>query len=194
METSKLILIGNIVSEESSLGILRIDTESKRIFFSQETEEGELKHFSFQFPFKIEKIEERLFLRTCSIGIEIQNAHLQVILSLVNKGILSSHRGVYGIQLEFSELIEDTLSELSLPKSLSEDLSDILLELFLFEPGYIRFDEDKKNADGARHPHYHFDIFYSQMTSLKIGSSKLLSNNDFMDFICRRENNCYYIQ
>lgn len=193
LETSKLILTGNLVSKKNAEGKLIIDTEFRRIFFSQKLPSAENKHFSFQFPFKIEQNANNYTLKTFSQATDIQSAHIQVILSLLDKGILSESRGVYGIQLEFCELVENTLEELFLSKKLVEDLDDILLELFLFEPSYIRFDEDKKNANGKIHPLFHFDIFYSQQTTLKLGLSKLYDLDYFVKFLCEKEKECSFI-
>lgn len=193
LECSKLILIGNYVNLEIAEGSLVIDTEHRRIFFSQESIEGEMRHFSFQFPFKIVEADGFYSLRTYSQETDIQSAHIQVMLSLLDKGILSERRGFYGLQLEFCALIEDTLEDLFLSKSLTKDLDDILLELFLFEPSYIRFDEDSTNEFGKVHPLFHFDVFYSQQTTFKLGLKKICGLNNFMTFLCDKETNCFYL-
>lgn len=193
LESCKLILVGDLVSSEKSSGELTIDTENRRIFFSQKSTNDEIKHFSFQFPFKIEDKNDYYTLKTYSQDTEILNAHIQVIQTLLDRGILSESRGIYGIQLEFCELIENTLNDLFLPKKITEDLDDILLELFLFEPSYIRFDEDQKNCNGKIHPLFHFDIFYSQQTTLKLGLNKLFEFDNFFLFLSKNESECFYI-
>lgn len=193
LESSKLILVGNLVNAETAEGKFTIDTSYRRIFFSQKLDNGESKHFSFQFPFQVEMSEGVHYIKTYSQETDIQSAHIQVVLTLLGKGVLSETRGIYGIQLEFCELIENTLEELYLSKRLTEDLDDILLELFLFEPSYIRFDEDGKNVNGKVHPLFHFDIFYSQQTTLKLGLNKMCDLNGFVSLLCNREKDCSYI-
>lgn len=192
LEVSKLILVGNLVKPENAEGTFTINPDKRRIYFSQILNSDEVKHFSFQYPFRIKKEEDVYVLRTYSQDTDIQSAHVQVILSLISKGVLSEARGKYGIQLEFCSLVENTLNELYLSRSLVEDLDDILLELFLFEPSYIRYDEDLKNENGRIHPLNHFDIFYSQQTTFKLGIENRYNFDAFLEFLCNEEE-CFYI-
>ncbi|EGR0392111.1 hypothetical protein OC506_03740 [Vibrio vulnificus] len=49
---------------------------------------------------------------------------------------------------------------------------DTFAALISEEHGYFRFDDDEVNANGDIHPRYHFDIFYKNNSSLKIGYDK----------------------
>lgn len=46
---------------------------------------------------------------------------------------------------------------------------DTFAALISEDHGYFRFDDDESNEDGHVHPRYHFDIFYKNNSSLKIG-------------------------
>lgn len=53
------------------------------------------------------------------------------------------------------------------------DYYDCFANLLSSEHGYFRFDDDPENENGKVHPRYHFDIFYKDNASLKIGYNKL---------------------
>ncbi|MBY7667251.1 hypothetical protein [Vibrio anguillarum] len=50
---------------------------------------------------------------------------------------------------------------------------DTFAALISEDHGYFRFDDDEGNEDGHVHPRYHFDIFYKNNSSLKIGYDRL---------------------
>ena len=70
---------------------------------------------------------------------------------------------------------------------------EIFLDLLVFEPAYIRFDEDAKRQDGDIHPLYHFDIFYSNAPSLKIGSKAKIDFDEFNRMLEKNGQSCKYL-
>ena len=64
--------------------------------------------------------------------------------------------------------------------------------LFVCEPGYLRFDYDQDNENGALHPLNHIDINYSDYGSYKIGLSESIDYLKFID-ILNIKTNCYYL-
>jgi hypothetical protein len=49
---------------------------------------------------------------------------------------------------------------------------DAFAALISDDHGYFRFDDDVNNANGDIHPRYHFDIFFKNSTSIKVGYDK----------------------
>lgn len=49
------------------------------------------------------------------------------------------------------------------------DLCNAFLCVLAEDHGYFRFDDDPKNEDGHVHPRYHYDFFFKNSTSVKIG-------------------------
>jgi len=47
---------------------------------------------------------------------------------------------------------------------------DAFISTLSEDHGYFRFDDDIKNSKGKFHPRYHFDFFFSNSTSVKLGT------------------------
>lgn len=56
---------------------------------------------------------------------------------------------------------------------------DAFTYLISEDHGYFRFDDDEANQNGSIHPRFHFDIFYKNTTSIKIGYSELVDIDCF---------------
>ena len=70
---------------------------------------------------------------------------------------------------------------------------DLLSILLTVEPAYIRYDWDKKNANGNYHPEIHFDINFSKMGTYKIGLNVPFSPKRFFELF--KDNiPCEYIE
>ena len=55
-----------------------------------------------------------------------------------------------------------------------------LLNLFMYEDGYMRYDYDKRHHNENRHPLNHFDFFYSSISTCKVGLKGGIDNEIFM--------------
>ena len=197
VEISKFLLIKSKLGACTS-GSLYIDSESRRIFISQPNPKtGESRHFSFQFPFRVDNSKfdtEQIILSTYSQDLIIQSSHLQVLKSLMNESIFTQNRNRYGLHFDLSVLIEEKLKELDLPIFFLGEINDLLLDLLLFEPSYIRFDHHSDKANGKTHPLYHFDVFYSQQTTFKVGFDSLLPYSKFRTMMDRTEKECLFLK
>ncbi|MEC0343718.1 hypothetical protein [Peribacillus frigoritolerans] len=193
VEISSLIISNvQLGTDEYGKCLLRTDNK-RRIYFSiQDSKEEVYKYFSFNFPFNIIYEYGVFMLETVNGNVSIQSHHLAVIRALCsNEGFDEKHCR-YGFLLDFAQLVEKTFSDLGLRFDAHEtEINQILMEFILFEPGYIRFDYDKKNEDGRIHPLNHLDIFYSQSTTFKLGCS-LMDLNKFID-ILEPATECEYI-
>ena len=65
--------------------------------------------------------------------------------------------------------------------------------LLLFEDGYIRYDFDKDRESGRTHPLFHYDIFYSNKSTFKVGLYSQKAIEDFQDFLNIRTD-CHFIE
>ena len=70
---------------------------------------------------------------------------------------------------------------------------EIIEELILVEPSYVRFDIDPENQKGHLHPLNHLDVNYSQAGTYKIGLRTAITLDEFED-ILNVDTNCYYIE
>lgn len=58
--------------------------------------------------------------------------------------------------------------------------SNIFFNLLSEDHGYFRFDDDPVNENGEVHPRYHFDFFFRNTSSVKIGVSESVSIEYFL--------------
>ncbi|WP_370559690.1 hypothetical protein [Edwardsiella tarda] len=65
--------------------------------------------------------------------------------------------------------------------------------LLTYEDGYIRYDVDDVRVNGKLHPLYHFDVFYSNQPTFKIGLERHHTNEQMIDFL-NRETDCRYLK
>lgn len=68
--------------------------------------------------------------------------------------------------------------ELSVDEAIS--YTDSFCSLISSEHGYFRFDDDSENENAHIHPRYHFDIFYKESASLKIGYKRKAGTDCFL--------------
>ena len=173
MKTVKLINSPIHIAPKHKAGqIILIISKMSRLFFV-----SDLKIFSIRFPF---------FVRENEVQLSISSKCIENIDSKVTSDIISIFSS--SELFEFSDIIDfaDHISD--------EDnrIWDLVRELLLFEDGYIRFDHDSKNANGKIHPLNHFDVFYTDQCSFKVGTNKKLSVEDMID-VLDRETPCRYL-
>lgn len=193
IEACSLILV-NVKPKDIGLGSFKIKIDKMgRIFFDVTNKTGEKKFFSFNFPFSIKEEGERLVLNSVTNRILIDSAHLAILRSIVASEGFNETASIYGILLDFSQLVEESIKSLGLSlEEYERNIDRLLLELFTFEPGYIRYDFDGENQDGDLHPLYHIDIFYSQRNTFKLGFKKNITQDIFIDLLDTRTN-CKYL-
>lgn len=193
IEICSLVIV-NIPVRDEKYGKLTIYTDKmRRCFFSIKDSRAEVyKHFSFNFPFQIYKEYEIFKLQTLSGEVCIESAHIAILRAICANGGFDEKDCRYGLLLDFSQLVETTIVDLGLEMQYYERaLNQILMELFTFEPSYIRFDYDEKNENGRIHPLNHLDIFYTQSSTFKLGCEQL-DINKFID-ILNIETECRHI-
>ncbi|CAI8957082.1 DUF2326 domain-containing protein [Pseudomonas chlororaphis] len=127
--------------------------------------------FSMAIPFHIVDEGEKVSFNFDLVGVEVSGS----FISIMRNAILTSRQGapchdeiVYSIATDFGLDIADALL-----------YYDAFLALIADDHGYFRFDDDPDNENGEIHPRYHFDFFYKNTSSIKIGTDKAVDINCF---------------
>lgn len=71
--------------------------------------------------------------------------------------------------------------------------SDTFTSLVADDHGYFRFDDDLSNENGNVHPRYHFDIFYKNSSSIKIGYNKFADLDCFLSLADKNKKKKYLL-
>jgi hypothetical protein len=176
METIRYMLLNPEILEENSAGtiILRIDKMSRLFFISK------YKYYSIIFPFFV-VFQENKYNFSFKNMIEIDTFLISNIISIIKCDDFKAN-----CSLDFVSPICDY------EDNCDENFWLFLRELLLMEDGYIRYDYDENNQDEHSHPLNHYDIFYSNSTTFKIGLKDRLSKEEFIDLL-NVNTNCKYL-
>ena len=177
MKSIKVILINDTIEKSRVKGNLTlIVSKMSRLFYFSEN-----KFFSISFPFLVVETEGVLEFSSKTVKI-IDNKVTSDVISVISKS------GFQDVEcaLEFVEPIVEIadLEPLFWP---------FILNLFMYEDGYIRYDYDEKYANGDLHPLNHYDIFYSSLSTFKVGLRNRLKADSMLDFL-DSNSICHYIE
>lgn len=149
---------------------LAIDKMS-RLFFEKDE-----KYYSIVFPFNTYKNGNKLNFTFQNIDVDSQL--ISNVISTIKCDSFQNR-----CSLDFADAMFDFESEL-------EDFWVFLRELILIEDGYIRFDKDIEGYNRAkakgkehRHPANHYDLYYSNKASFKVGLENEIVMSDFIDLL-----------
>ncbi|WP_085013639.1 hypothetical protein [Cronobacter malonaticus] len=178
MRVIKTILVYKEPKDEDVSGMIKLHVaKMNRIFFFSEK-----KYYSISFPFTVECGDLGFSFRNKDID-EIDSLLTSEVISLINDKAFSDV-SIYGFIDPLLTLIESK----ERPYFWS-----FLKTLLTFEDGYIRYDVDEDRENGKLHPLYHFDIFYSNGPTFKVGLDKHCSNDTMVD-ILNIETDCFYFK
>lgn len=200
--------IPEIIVDESldkNLGSCEIIIDKmSRIIYTLKKDGVVYKKFSFAFPFNIRQ-EENEFSKWVifdNAGREINTQIVSILLILFNENLFNVDISLDIEPLEFYERIYQAIKDIDAELYITEVVIwHFIRKLFLFEPGYLRydFDEDPERCDEINHPLHHLDFYFSSNATLKVGIAK-----DNQDFIKWRENSfenlldiktpCFYLK
>lgn len=79
----------------------------------------------------------------------------------------------YGYSHE--DIIEGVMANYNVDVREAVNFCDIFTSLMTEDHGYFRFDDDEENENGRVHPRYHFDFYYKNSSSVKLGIEKSIS-------------------
>ena len=179
LETMKMFLLGDIITDENRQGLVVIKKDKmSRVFY-----EIKGKCFSYQFPFNIEVNDKDEFkFYENSLGVELDNQLISILIDIFNRDIIEQN------------CLDEIYYELGCAEEILEIDSIWILvkKLISFESGYLRFDHDPERQHGHIHPLNHFDVYFSSGSTFKIGLNKLITLEDFFD-ILDSNTECHYL-
>jgi len=152
--------------------VLYVDKMSRLFFFKDK------KFYSIGFPFFVSEEDGKLRFWF--------NDYLVIDSELVSNvmAILKCEEFDNKCSLDFVEPIYEY------EVGYNDEFWFFLKELFLIEDGYIRYDIDQESYDQAeqkdtakKHPLTHYDIFYTNIATFKVGLSKEICDKEFIDFL-----------
>lgn len=138
-------------------------------------------YFSMAIPFQIVNNGESISFVCHQIEEEVSGFFTSLMKNAINtsEGKLVSQENIIfsladSFGLDFSEAIK---------------YSEIFSTLISDDHGYFRFDDDPdpKRMNGDIHPRYHFDIFFKDTSSIKIGYDRHADINSFYSLFDRNK-------
>lgn len=117
--------------------------------------------FSMAIPFQVIDEGEVVYFNFDAIGEPVSGR----LISILRNAILTTD----GRIISHEEIVCSICDSFGLDVSEATHYYDAFASLIADDHGYFRFDDDPKNEDGKVHPRYHFDFFYKNSSSIKVG-------------------------
>lgn len=175
LETVRTFIIGNI-EQVTNVGkvILHIDKMSRFIYCIEN------KMVAINCPFTCSQKEGTLVFKDKNSNIRIDSKLISNLISIIKKQR----------EYSFEKLLEEVMN-IEEYEEMKESW-EILKKLNNVEYGYLRYDYDEEHSNGKIHPLNHIDVNYTPSNQFKIGLSKKISVNEFID-ILDLTTDCYYL-
>jgi hypothetical protein len=176
LKVVKILLLNQPPLEEQTAGqIVLAVSKMSRIFFVSEA-----KVYSLAFPFFVTEKDGIFSFKTHSHS-SIDHRVSSDLLSLLEAPKTFSSNEV----LEFAESIDD-IAQFDL------QIWALFRDLLMSEEGYIRYDYDEEHQNGHHHPINHFDVFFSNNSTFKLGLHSRTDINAFIDLL-DSNTECHYV-
>ncbi|WP_336514915.1 hypothetical protein [Pollutibacter soli] len=169
---SRFLLLKPNESTESSMKL--VVGKMSRIFIFKQS-----KFLSFAFPLFVDIEKEEVLAIRSRWGVNIDSEIISKCFEILNDENFLHNPSLTGFYFR--------------QQSPNDAVFNLLEEIIMFEPCYIRYDFDKERANGRRHPLYHLDVNYSDYGNFKMGLDEALLNDNFED-ILNIETDCAYLQ
>ena len=178
MRLIKLISVYTEPCEQNVVGRVKLHiSKMSRVFFFSEN-----KYYSLAFPFFLDEINGQILFSSPELECIDSFVTSKVISFINDSSYLNSSSWA------FFEPLLNIEEHQGIP-----GFWPFLRMLLTYEDGYIRYDVDEERANGNRHPLYHFDVFYSNPPTFKIGLNAHYTNDEMIDFL-DRETDCRYLK
>ncbi|CZZ29758.1 TPA: hypothetical protein I3313_004973 [Enterobacter hormaechei subsp. hoffmannii] len=116
---------------------------------------------------------------------------------VVNAEFISMMRNAIGACRDYGysheEVIFSLTENFNLEYREAANYCDIFTSLITDDHGYFRFDDDPDNENGRIHPRYHFDLFYKNSTTIKIGVSQNITAPYFLNLFDKSVSKYYLV-
>lgn len=142
---------------------------------------------SFRFPFFIDDINGRF--KVHNKDLEIDNEATSLLLSFF--GEFEGMESIYDMYERFINV----LYEFNVDNPVNENIYwNTIYDLLVFDPGYVRYDIDfSDRLDPLNHPAHHLDINYDNASTYKLGLSKEIDFDEFIN-ILNINKKCYFLK
>lgn len=128
-------------------------------------------YFTMNFPFKIEDQGDNI-----SLIYDVFRMDINVrVISMMRNAIQTCKLKGYSHE----EIILSLYDDFNASSREAIDVCDAFTSLISEDHGYFRFDDDPNNEDGDIHPRYHFDFFFRNTSSVKLGADKMITHDFF---------------
>lgn len=177
MKTIKVMLVNIPVNPIRCKGkVTLVVDKMSRLFYITEN-----KIFSISFPFSVQEVDGGLEFYSNFVKI-VDSKVTSDVIGIISQDTLFSNDCVY----EFFEPVIEVAD-------FEQSFWPFLLMLFMFEDGYIRYDCDAKHVNGDFHPLNHYDVFYTSLSTFKIGLRRDLAEDVILDLL-NLNSACHYIE
>ncbi|MGE1098282.1 hypothetical protein ABFY55_05100 [Bacillus altitudinis] len=150
-----------------------------RIIFTLINDGKIYKKFSFNFPFTLKENEggeggmfDNKWLIFDLEGERITNQTVSILKILFEDGAFIDRIHADIEPLDFYEQILQAIKEIELDVTISDThIWRLIRYLYLFEPGYLRYDYDdvESRRNALTHPLHHLDFYFSNNVTFKLG-------------------------
>ncbi len=170
LEACRYMMHNEQVPNAANKLILVVD-EMNRLFFCSDE-----KMFSIMFPFHV---NEYPLVRFDLDNIPIDSKVLSTLIQYIESKEYSSDDA-----LDFITPISD------IQEQSNADFWKIVRHLLLYDIGYVRYDDDPEGFKKAskvgrpkQHPRYHYDVNFDSQATFKLGISKKMTSDKFIDLL-----------
>lgn len=152
---------------------------------------GENKVISFVCPFTVTKQEDgSLIIFDTRAGATIDAMTISILKSIMNSDFFNLRAsGPISIEDQLYELLDESFDIQNSEQTFY--ILSIVQHLLLFETGYIRYDFDSENQNGAYHPLHHIDVNYTDPATFKMGLKKSSTVKELISLINKQEKTYY---
>ncbi|WP_052910180.1 hypothetical protein [Riemerella anatipestifer] len=171
LKSIEILLLEDYDKDTEAFMKLIVQKMNRLFFYS------ECKYFSISFPFNVSlNSNNQIYEINTYMGKTLTLEVISAIFAILNNNEYKINKSLIYLDIDYIEI-----------KGV-----EILEELLLIEPCYVRYDYDKKNENGKLHPLHHLDINYSKYGTFKLGLSKPFCDKNFEDFH-NIETDCFFI-
>ncbi len=179
----KYIVISGFENDENKeiQSVLYIDKMS-RLFIGNDK-----SIHSFRFPFFIDDANGHF--KVSNKHLEMDSKAISLLLSFFRE--FEGMNSIYNIFDCFLKVLDDFEANNKCDELI---YWNTIYDLLVFDPGYVRYDVDfSDRLDLLNHPAYHLDINYDNASTYKIGLSKEIDFDEFINILNINEK-CYFLK
>lgn len=142
-------------------------------------------YFSMANPFQVIIIEEDIYFNC-----DVMEEHVDGFFISVMRNAIQTVKDTYH---SYEDIVLSISDNFGLDFAQATKYYDAFTSLVSDDHGYFRFDDDMNNENGNIHPRYHFDIFYKNSTSIKIGYDKFAEFDCFLSLTDKNKDKKYLL-